>query len=197
MLPSLKNTTRILPAAVGFFILLAITGCNDSSDTKSSNVTTADSTVTATATDTATSAPSTTRVKPRKKGSGSTMIVADPKTGKTRVEKDKDGIYAHTETMPEFPGGAAALSKYVEDNLSYPQDALDNNTEGTVKVSFIIDEKGKVLDPVVLGTSVNKSLDLEATRVVKRMPAWKPGTVKGKNVKTRLELPITFKLSDS
>ena len=72
---------------------------------------------------------------------------------------------------------------------------MDNNKEGTVKVSFIIDENGKVTMPKVDGTGVSASVDEEAERIVKQMPAWTPGMVKGKAVKTRLELPITFKIN--
>jgi protein TonB len=77
------------------------------------------------------------------------------------------------------------------------QDAMDQGDEGTVRVSFVVDEKGKVMNPVVTNKSKSMSLDKEATRVVEQMPAWKPGVVKGKAVKTRMELPITFKLAES
>ena len=127
-----------------------------------------------------------------KKGKASAMMAMD---SKLKIEKDKDGIYSRAETMPEYPGGDAALSKYVEDNITYPQDALDQSKEATVKVSFVVDEKGMVTNAMVMGANAGNGLDEEATRVVKGMPAWKPGMVKGKNVKTRLELPITFKLS--
>ncbi len=97
--------------------------------------------------------------------------------------------------MPEYPGGESALSQYVENHLDYPQQALDDNKEGTVKVSFVVDENGKVSDPVVIGNKVGDGLDEEAIRVINNMPKWKPGMVKGKNVKTRLDLPITFQVA--
>ena len=46
-----------------------------------------------------------------------------------------------------FPGGEGALSTYINKNLTYPQTAIDNGTSGTVHVSFIVDEHGKVMDP--------------------------------------------------
>ena len=98
--------------------------------------------------------------------------------------------------MPEYPGGEKALSKFVENNINYPQDAIDQDTEGTVNVSFVVDEKGKVLNPSVTGKPAGHGLDEEAVKVVKQMPAWKPGMVNGKPVKTRLALPVTFRLSE-
>ena len=60
-----------------------------------------------------------------------------------------------------------------------------------------MDEKGDVTKVKVLDTAnVSDGLSQEALRAVKNMPAWTPGTVKGKNVETRLELPITFRLEN-
>jgi protein TonB len=109
--------------------------------------------------------------------------------------KDKEGVYNNAEVMPQFPGGNEGLSSYVSDHVQYSQSAIDANTEGTVKVSFVVDEKGKVMDAhVVGGQKVGNGLDEEAVKAVSNMPSWKPGKVKGKNVKTRLELPISFQL---
>jgi len=130
----------------------------------------------------------------KRKGKASAMVSMD---NALKVEKDKEGIYSKAEKMPEYPGGEAALSKFVEDNISYPQDAIDQNTEGTVNVSFVVDEKGKVMNPVATGKSAGRGLDEEAIKVVRQMPSWKPGMVKGKPVKTRLSLPVTFKLAEA
>jgi periplasmic protein TonB len=129
----------------------------------------------------------------KRKGKVSGMISSD---NSLKIEKDKEGIYSRAEKMPEYPGGETALSKFVENNINYPQDAIDQNTEGTVNVSFVVDEKGKVTAPLVTGKSAGHALDDEAIKVVKQMPSWKPGMVKGKAVKTRLSLPVTFKLAD-
>ena len=133
-------------------------------------------------------------VAKKKKGQASAMVSTD---NTMKMEKGKDGVYSRAEKMPEYPGGENALSKFVESNISYPQDAIDQDTEGTVNVSFVIDEKGKVTDPSVTGKAAGHGLDEEALKVVKEMPSWKPGMVKGKAVKTRLSLPVTFKLADA
>lgn len=109
--------------------------------------------------------------------------------------KDREGVYNTAEVMPQFPGGQGALEDYVNNSVDYPQQAIDQNTTGTVMVSFIVDENGKVMNAHLMGGQrLGNGLDEEAVRVVGRMPAWKPGKVKGKNVRTRLELPINFQV---
>lgn len=116
------------------------------------------------------------------------------KNNTVKIEKDREGVYTRAEAMPEFPGGQAALDDYVNNNIEYPQQAIDNNTSGTIKVSFVVDEQGKVQSAHVIGSPLGNGLDEQALRVVSNMPTWKPGKVKGKNVKTRLELPIAFQV---
>ncbi len=142
--------------------------------------------------DTANAAITRTAKAVHKKGKTSVMM---PMADKEKMTLDKDGVYSNAEVMPEFPGGQDALANYVNNHVEYPQQAIDDNTTGTVRISFVIDEKGKVTGAQLVngnGAKVGKGLDEEALRVVNSMPAWKPGKVKGKTVKTRLELPITF-----
>lgn len=115
-------------------------------------------------------------------------------SGMAKMEKDKDGVYNFAETMPEFPGGQNALDNYVNNNIDFPQQAIDDNTSGTIKVAFVIDEKGKVMKAHIIGNKLGNGLDEQALKVVSNMPTWKPGKVNGKNVKTRLELPIAFQV---
>ncbi|HWB92828.1 MAG TPA: energy transducer TonB, partial [Puia sp.] len=75
------------------------------------------------------------------------------------------------------------------------QKAIDDDVSGVVHVSFIIDETGHVTKAKVMDAAKPADgLDEEALRVVRNMPSWTPGKVKGKNVKTRMELPISFVL---
>lgn len=122
-------------------------------------------------------------------------LVTMPQGGSGVMVKDKEGVYNSAEVMPQFPGGSEGLSSYVSDHVQYSQSAIDANTEGTVKVSFVVDENGKVMDAHVVGDQkIGNGLDEEALKAVSNMPPWKPGEVKGKKVKTRLELPISFQL---
>lgn len=173
------------------FVIIMSSCANDTgSSTAEHPATIPDSNVTA-----ATEATAPGIVAKKKKGMASAAVSND-NSATIKVEKDKDGVYNKAETMPEYPGGESALSKFVESNINYPQNAVDQNTEGTVNVSFVVDEKGKVINPVATGKTAGGGLDEEAVKIVKQMPAWKPGTVKGKPVKTRLLLPVTFKLSE-
>jgi len=112
------------------------------------------------------------------------------------MARDKMGVYTHPQIMPAYPGGESALSQYVGDHIDYPQQAIDQNTTGTATVSFIVDENGNVSDAKVIGNKVGGGLDEEAVKAISQMPKWTPGKVKGKNVKTRLDLPVSFQIQE-
>lgn len=128
-----------------------------------------------------------------KKGKGSVVMLPSQNTS-AKMEKDKEGVYARAEVMPSFPGSRNSLEKFVEDNLQYPQQALDNGIEGRVVVSFEVDETGKIYRPMIVSDKVGYGLEEEAIRVVTAMPKWNPGKMKGKNVKTKFTLPIIYQL---
>jgi TonB family protein len=113
-----------------------------------------------------------------------------------RMASDKNGVYNYAEVKPMFPGGEKQLDKFIEDNIQYPQDAIDNGVEGTVTVTFAVDEKGNVYSPQIKDEKLGYGLDDEALNVIKKMPKWTPGSIKGKNVKSYYDLPITFALAD-
>jgi TonB family protein len=77
--------------------------------------------------------------------------------------------------------------------LKYPDEAVRNGIQGKVLVDFIIDENGKVTDVKVL-RGVDELLDAEAVRVIAASPAWKPGYVKGKKVRSEISLYVEFRL---
>ena len=63
-------------------------------------------------------------------------------------------------------------------------------------MEFGIDENGNISGVKTLGTKLGYGLEEEAIKVISGMPAWTSGTVKGKNVKTRMILPITYRLEE-
>jgi len=126
------------------------------------------------------------------KGQIRTAVRSARMTGK--MEEDKNGVYNYTEVLPAYPGGQNSLDQFVQNHIEYPQDAIDNGVEGTVTVTFAVDENGKVYSPVVKGSRLGYGLDEEAMKVVNQMPKWTPGRIQGKNVKTYYDLPITFTL---
>ncbi|KJF41807.1 energy transducer TonB [Draconibacterium sediminis] len=111
--------------------------------------------------------------------------------GEDPEEEDLSGIFDFAETMPEFPGGDAALLSFLSKNVKYPAIAQENGIKGKVFVTFVVDENGNIYD-VTLARGVDSSLDREAIRVVKSMPRWKPGKQGNKAVKVRYTVPINF-----
>ncbi len=110
---------------------------------------------------------------------------------KEEVEEEK--IFTIVEQMPSFPGGESAMMKYLANNIKYPPIAKDAGIEGTVYVTFVVDENGNVRDVKVL-RSIGGGTDEEAIRVVENMPKWSPGKQRGKAVKVQYNLPIRFTL---
>ena len=108
-------------------------------------------------------------------------------------EPEEETIFQVVEVMPEFPGGMAACLKYLSQNIKYPVMAQENGIQGRVIVQFVVNSDGSIVDPVVV-RSVDPSLDREALRVIQSMPKWKPGQQRGKAVRVRYTVPVTFKL---
>ncbi len=104
---------------------------------------------------------------------------------------DKDAPFVVVEEMPVFPGGDAALLKYIGENAKYPEKAKANKIEGKVIVRFCVTDTGGV-DRVSVLRSVDPELDNEAVRVVKTLPKFKPGRQGGKAVNVWYMVPITF-----
>lgn len=111
------------------------------------------------------------------------------------VEEEAPQIFQIVEQMPEFQGGEEALLKYLGKNIKYPEIARDANTQGTIFITFVVDENGRITSPQVLrglnGPGAKECAN-EAMRVVSSMPAWKPGKQNGKSVKVQYNLPVKF-----
>lgn len=97
------------------------------------------------------------------------------------------------EQLPEFPGGAVALMKWLTKNLRYPPYARQQKLQGRVVTQFIVNVDGSLSDLKVV-QPVDPSLDREALRVLRMMPAWKPGQQDNKPCRTMVCIPIVFKL---
>ena len=104
--------------------------------------------------------------------------------------ENADNVFGMVEEQPSFPGGQAALMKYIEENMRCPDPESD--ASGRVIVQFVIGKDGTVKDPKVV-RGITPALDEEALRLVRNMPKWKPGKQMGKAVDVRYTLPVTFK----
>ena len=104
-----------------------------------------------------------------------------------------DDVVDSAEIMPEFSGGDLALRKFITDAIRYPIDAMYYSIQGKVFVSFVIEKDGSV-GRVRIAQGVDPLLDLEAIRVVKSLPKWKPGVTSGKPIPVSYTIPINFVL---
>lgn len=113
------------------------------------------------------------------------------------IEKEeyvKEEVYRAVEQMPVFPGGEAALMKWVNNNIQYPPEAKKYSVEGRVVVQFVVTKTGTIGEVKVV-RSLDPDLDKEAVRVCKTLPQFRPGRFKGKAVNVWYTLPIQFKLN--
>ena len=118
-----------------------------------------------------------------------TITVVEPEP-----EIEDDTEFLVVEDQPEFPGGTAALLEYLRKNIKYPAICRENNIQGRVLVTFIVNKDGAIVEPEVV-KSVNPSLDKEALRVISQMPNWKPGSQRGKPVRVKYTVPVNFRLN--
>ncbi len=107
-----------------------------------------------------------------------------------RVIQEPEHVFTAVEEMPVFNGN---LIEWLSENVRYPETAVENNIQGRVIVQFVVEKDGHISN-VTVARGVDKDLDLEAVRVVKTMPRWKPGKNGGKPVRCQYVLPVVFKL---
>lgn len=110
-------------------------------------------------------------------------------------EPEKVYTMAMVEQKPEFPGGEAAMYKWLGDHITYPAEAAEQGVSGRVVVQFDISKTGDI-ENVKVVRGRHPALDKEAMRLVKAMPKWQPGRNNGQPVKVTYTLPVTFKLQD-
>jgi len=123
--------------------------------------------------------------------------VSDAGKGVVEAPKDNedyDKTFTKVEIESEFPGGAGAWLRYLNKNLRYPDDAVNNEIQGTVVVQFIVDKEGNVSDVQPISGPENGGLREEAVRVIKRSGKWTPAVQNGRQVKSYKKQPIVFKL---
>lgn len=108
-------------------------------------------------------------------------------------EEEAEEIFTIVEDQPTPNGGMAAFYQYVQKNLKYPAQARRMGIEGKVFVQFVVGKDG-TLTEVKAVKGIGAGCDEEATRVIGGAPKWNPGKQRGRPVKVRMILPITFKL---
>jgi TonB family protein len=127
---------------------------------------------------------------------GDTLWTTTFSDGRYVSQKTFPGYDPDADADPYFPrksGGQETWQKFLNKNLRYPQKAIDAGAQGTVIISFIVSEDGKLSDFRV-EHSVHPSIDEEASRVIKLGPEWIPATRDGKKVSMRADQPMVFRL---
>lgn len=98
-------------------------------------------------------------------------------------------------SMPEYPGGDAALIKFIINHTVYPASAIRDRVEGRVYVRFAIEKDGSV-SVLEVDRGVRQDLDDAAMEVVRQMPSWKPGKFDGELRRVVFTIPVYYSLED-
>lgn len=127
---------------------------------------------------------------------GDTTIDGTSSNGSTTgviegVGNNDNEVYTYVEEQPHFPGGEKYRIKFLQRNIMYPLFARQNNIQGIVYTSFIVEKDGSISSVKVL-QGIGAGCDEEAVRVVKLMPRWTPGKRQGVAVRVVMTMPIHF-----
>jgi TonB family protein len=114
------------------------------------------------------------------------------KTNAFQFDSATKSIHSHF-TEAEPIDGYSALYEYFNRELKYPVNSTRDSAEGIVTVSFVIDQDGKPGE-IKIENSLGAAFDKECQRIINTMPLWKPATIEGKPIATKLSIPLTFKI---
>lgn len=126
-------------------------------------------------------------------------LIANENTATVPTDVDQspedDVVFDIVEEMPKYPEGTKASMDFIANNIKYPESAKAAGIQGRVIVTYIVEKDGSLSNFKVV-RSIDKALDEEAVRVLSTMPKWIPGKQRGKVVRTRYTMPVSFKLSN-
>ena len=97
------------------------------------------------------------------------------------------------EDLPKYPGGAVEFMKWLTRNLQYPASARSRRIQGRVVAVFYVEKDGRVTG-INVTQSLSPECDREALRVLNKMPNWEPGIQNDQPCRTKVCIPIVFKL---
>ena len=103
----------------------------------------------------------------------------------------KEEIFDRAELMPEFPGGADALKRFLLKNLRMPPNELEFGTQVRVIARFVVGSDGRVRD-IEIVQAADPEFNTEVKRVISKMPDWKPGEQNHRTVAVYFNLPVNF-----
>ncbi len=110
-------------------------------------------------------------------------------------EKSDDKIYDFTalSSPPTYPGGLSELYKFLGQNIRYPLTAIKDSIQGSVLMSFVVEKNG-TLNDIKVDRKLGGGTDEEAVRVLKLVKPWNAGSMDGKAVRVKYNIPIKFNL---
>jgi periplasmic protein TonB len=109
-------------------------------------------------------------------------------------ETDYDQTFTKVEIESDYPGGQGAWMRYLNKTFRYPDQAVEQEIQGTVVVQFIVDKEGNVSEVEAISGPKEGGLREEAIRVIKKSGKWTPAVQNGRQVKSYKKQPITFRL---
>lgn len=116
----------------------------------------------------------------------------------SEVQIDENDVkvydFVSIDRQPGFPGGMEMFYQYLKKSVKYPVEAQNNNVQGKVFLSFIVEKNGELAD-IKVERKLGAGTDEEAIRVLKESPKWIPGIYEGKAVRVKYNIPISFSLS--
>jgi len=122
--------------------------------------------------------------------------VSQQKDQKSKGQIDTDDVFIAVEEMPEFQGeGVAGFRRYIQQQVTYPEEAAEKGLEGNSFIKFIVNTEG-VVENIEVARSSHEMLDQAAIEAIEGAPKWKPGKQDGHKVKVRFTMPVAFRLSD-
>lgn len=94
------------------------------------------------------------------------------------------------EVATEPAGGHAAFRQWICSNYHYPNEAVEQSINGTLKLRFIVEKDGSITHLEVLKDFEYGTGEV-AIHVMKGAPRWKPALITGKTVRSYFIFPIT------
>jgi len=128
------------------------------------------------------------------------IVIAEPvgegpkREAAVAVDDNKVYDFVSIEKQPEFPGGIAKFYGYLSKAIKYPPMAQENNVQGKVFLSFVVEKDGKLTD-ITVTRGLGSGTDEEAIRVLKASPRWNPGIQNGKPVRVKYNINVNFTLN--
>jgi len=102
--------------------------------------------------------------------------------------------FASTIDPPKFPGGEDLMIRFIVNNFEYPRKAIEQEIQGLIKTSFILDQNG-IIKNIKIIESNNLILSKEAYRIFQSMPKWRPAFQEGKAIPVKFIFEVKFDLN--